>query len=37
MRWAEMTVECPADSVEAVSYAYIEAGCGGVMMTGTDP
>ena len=37
MRWAEMTVECPPDSVEAVSYAYIEAGCGGVMMTGTDP
>jgi len=37
MRWAEMTVECPPDSVEAVSYAYIEAGCGGVMMTGADP
>lgn len=37
MRWAEMTVECPPDSVEAVSYAYIEAGCGGVMMTGSDP
>ena len=37
MRWAEMTVECPPDSVEAVCYAYIEAGCGGVMMTGTDP
>jgi ribosomal protein L11 methyltransferase len=37
MRWAEMTVECPSDSVEAVCYAYIEAGCGGVMMTGTDP
>jgi ribosomal protein L11 methyltransferase len=37
MRWAEMTVECPPDSVEAVCYAYIEAGCGGVMMTGDDP
>ena len=37
MRWAEMTVECPSDSVEAVCYAYIEAGCGGVMMTGSDP
>jgi ribosomal protein L11 methyltransferase len=37
MRWAEMTVECAPESVEAVSYAYIEAGCGGVMMTGTDP
>jgi len=36
MRWAEMTVECPPESVEAVCYAYIEAGCGGVMMTGTD-
>lgn len=37
MRWAEMTVLCPPDSVEAVSYAYIDAGCGGVMMTGADP
>ena len=37
MRWAEMTVECPPESVEAVCYAYIEAGCGGVMMTGTNP
>ncbi len=37
MRWAEMTVECPSDSVEAVCHAYIEAGCGGVMMTGVDP
>ena len=37
MRWAEMTVECPPESVEAVCYAFIEAGCGGVMMTGTSP
>ena len=37
MRWAEMTVECPPDSVEAVCYAYIQAGCGGVMMTGDNP
>jgi ribosomal protein L11 methyltransferase len=37
MRWAEMTVECAPDAVEAVSHAYIEAGCGGVMMTGDDP
>jgi ribosomal protein L11 methyltransferase len=37
MRWAEMTVECPPDSVEAVCYAYIQAGCGGVMMTGENP
>src|ERR1051325_5172253 len=37
MRWAEMTVECAPESVEAVSYAFLQAGCGGVMMTGTDP
>ncbi|HLJ54030.1 MAG TPA: 50S ribosomal protein L11 methyltransferase, partial [Chthonomonadaceae bacterium] len=37
MRWAEMTVVSPPDSVEAVSYAYIQAGCGGVMITGADP
>jgi len=37
MRWAEMTVECAPESVEAVCYAFIEAGCGGVMMTGEDP
>lgn len=37
MRWAEMTVKCAPESTEAVSYAYIEAGCGGVMMTGSDP
>lgn len=37
MRWAEMTVQCAPESVEAVSYAFIEAGCGGVMMTGSSP
>ena len=37
MRWAEMTVECDPESVEAVSYAFIQAGCGGVMMTGDHP
>jgi ribosomal protein L11 methyltransferase len=37
MRWAEMTVECAPEAVEAVSYAYLQAGCGGVMMTGEDP
>src|SRR5437762_1835204 len=37
MRWAEMTVECAPEAVEAVSYAFLEAGCGGVVMTGDDP
>jgi ribosomal protein L11 methyltransferase len=37
MRWTEMTVQCAPEAVEAVSYAYIQAGCGGVMMTGSDP
>lgn len=37
MRWAEMTVECAPEAVEAVSYAFLQAGCGGVMMTGDDP
>ncbi len=37
MRWAEMTVVCAAEATDAVSYAFIEAGCGGVMLTGKDP
>ena len=37
MRWAEMTVLCAPEAVDAVSYAYIDHGCGGVMMTGTNP
>jgi len=37
MRWAEMTVVCAFEATDAVSYAFIEAGCGGVMLTGTDP
>lgn len=37
MRWAEMSVVCAPEATDAVSYAFIEAGCGGVMLTGTDP
>ena len=37
MRWAEMTVVCEPDAVEAVSYAFLEAGCGGVMTQGNGP
>jgi len=34
MRWAEITVECAADAADAVSYAFVQAGCGGVMLSG---
>lgn len=37
MRWAEMTVTCAPQAADAVSYAFIQAGCGGVMLRGTDP
>ncbi len=37
MRWAEMTVLCAPEAVDAVAYAYIDHGCGGVMMTGDNP
>jgi ribosomal protein L11 methyltransferase len=37
MRWAEMSVSCDAAAVDAVSYAFITAGCGGVMITGENP
>src|SRR5258708_3487020 len=37
MRWAEITAECPAESVDAVSYAFLAAGCGGVMLRGESP
>jgi ribosomal protein L11 methyltransferase len=37
MRWAEITVRCAPEATEAVSYAFVEAGCGGVMMRGDDP
>src|SRR5690348_4620042 len=37
MRWALMTVECAPEAVDAVSYAFLEAGCGGVMLTGENP
>lgn len=34
MRWAEITANCAPDAADAVSYAFLEAGCGGVMLTG---
>jgi len=37
MRWAEMTVLCAPEAAEAVSYALIDAGCGGVMLSGVKP
>jgi ribosomal protein L11 methyltransferase len=37
MRWAEMTVVCAPESVDAVSYAFLEAGCGGVVLKGQNP
>lgn len=37
MRWAQMTVQCAPEATEAVSYAFLQAGCGGVMMRGNDP
>ena len=37
MRWAEITVSCATDAADAVSYAFVQAGCGGVMLTGNGP
>src|SRR5579871_5831176 len=37
MRWAEMTVACAPEATDAVSYAFIQAGCGGVMLRGENP
>ena len=37
MRWAQMAVVCAPEATEAVSYAFLQAGCGGVMMRGEDP
>ena len=37
MRWAEITVECAPDAVDAVSETFFEAGCGGITQIGTDP
>ena len=37
MRWAQMAVVCDGTATEAVSYAFLQAGCGGVMMRGTNP
>ncbi len=36
MRWAQMSVVCDPEATEAVSYAFLQAGCGGVMMQGTE-
>src|SRR5579859_3278028 len=37
MRWAQITVACAAEAQDAVSYAFLEAGCGGVMLRGSGP
>ena len=37
MRWTEISLDCDPDAIDAVSYAMIQAGCGGVMITGTSP
>jgi len=37
MRWAEMTVVCAPEATDAVGYAFIQAGCGGVMLRGDSP
>lgn len=37
MRWAQMSVVCAPEATEAVCYAFLQAGCGGVMMRGNDP
>jgi ribosomal protein L11 methyltransferase len=37
MKWSEISVMCPPASTEAISQALLGQGCGGVMMTGTDP
>lgn len=37
MRWAQMTVVCAPEATEAVCHAFLEAGCGGVMMRGENP
>ena len=36
MRWAEMSVLCASEASDAVSYAFLEAGCGGVMTQGAE-
>lgn len=35
MRWAEISVVCAPEAQDAVSYAMLEAGCGGVALTGS--
>jgi ribosomal protein L11 methyltransferase len=37
MRWIELTVESPSDSVEAVTAILLDMGCQGVAEQGTDP
>ena len=37
MRWAEITASCSPESVDAVSYAFLESGCGGVTIQGDGP
>lgn len=37
MRWAEITASCSPESVDAVSYAFLDSGCGGVTIQGENP
>jgi ribosomal protein L11 methyltransferase len=37
MRWAEISVRCAPEATEAVSYGFLEVGCGAVMMRGDNP
>ncbi len=37
MQWAEMAAACAPEASDAVSYAFLEAGCGGVMLKGESP
>lgn len=37
MRWAEMTVACAPEASDAVSYAFMNVGCGGVLLRGDNP
>lgn len=37
MRWAVITAQCAPDATDAVSYAFLDAGCPGVVIEGKNP
>jgi ribosomal protein L11 methyltransferase len=37
MKWAEITVECPPESADAICYALSQVGCGGAAIQGQSP